>query len=142
MSAAEFRTVRESLGLTYQWMANQMGVTIRALQYAESERNNINPEAKQLLSHVSRVIDLGIAKGLKIALDNGIKECTLIRYRNDEAFHHAQPSAAPLSVASHAVALSLLQRVLYQHGVVAKIHYADQVGSDTTILNATFVYMD
>lgn len=48
MTPAEFKTIRESLGLTAQWIAENAGVKLRTAQYWEAGRMAVPVDVEQV----------------------------------------------------------------------------------------------
>ena len=52
MTPAELKTIRESLGLTVQWLADRAGVKLRTVQYWESGRSGVPADVSELLLRI------------------------------------------------------------------------------------------
>lgn len=89
MTPAEFRVVREFLGLTGDWLAQYLGVTSRTVRAWEAGKHPI-PDGVRLaiedLEARTGVFVGGCVDKLLDAADPGV-----VTYRTDEEYHAAHP---------------------------------------------------
>jgi hypothetical protein len=89
MTDAEFRMVREYLGLTGDWLAGHLGVNPRTVRSWEQGRHpipdGVRLEMERLEQQTSEFVGAVVAQLLDIA------EPTVIVYRSDAEYHAAHP---------------------------------------------------
>lgn len=83
MTAAEFKVVRERLGLPAQWVASALGVYEKTVSRWETGERGVSAEAEKLLDDIHRDTNRLVMSQIRM-LDDGSKEPTLlITYRLD-----------------------------------------------------------
>ena len=130
VAAAHLKTLRESLGLTAQWVADQAGVRLRSVQYWESGRSKVPDD----VCHMLKNIDDSLNNSVKSAVEhiNEVKaetgtcpEIVLIRYRTDEDLWQFREDMRPLPTTTHAEMLARMNRELAKINVQTQIVYMD-----------------
>lgn len=128
MTPAELKTIRESLGLSAQWLADQAGVLQRSVQYWEAGRSRVPDDVAELLlkldaqfSEATRqaVVDEQTAKQ-----GHPPEVVRLYRYRDDAALWEARPDMDGLPVTAHAALLARVRLALLARGQSVAIEYA------------------
>ncbi|MBF0140058.1 MAG: DUF1870 family protein [Magnetococcales bacterium] len=130
VTSAELKTLRESLGLTAQWLADQAGVQIRTVRYWEAGRSSVPADVSALLERIDRMLDDAVAQAVaqitdSIAKPVAIPEITLVRYRTDDDLWRFRPEMRPIPVTTHAAMLMRLRRALFHVGIQSVIQYMD-----------------
>ncbi|WP_051698511.1 helix-turn-helix domain-containing protein [Streptomyces albus] len=120
MTAAEFKVVREFLGLTGDWLASHLGVDPRTVRHWEQGKyaipDGVRLEIEKLERQTGEFVS-GIVEKLMDLPDPGV-----ITYRNDDEYHAAHPEI-PFPAAWHrAVVARVAQEV-----PALSITYADSV---------------
>lgn len=91
MTAAEFKVVREFLGLTGDWLAAHLGVSPRTVRHWEAGKYDI-PDGVRLaieqLEHDAGEFIGGVAEKLMDLPDPGV-----VTYRDDAEYHAAHPES-------------------------------------------------
>lgn len=129
MSPAEFKTIRESLGLPVQWVADQAGVRLRTAQYWEQGRNAVPEDVAQMLRGIDAQLWQLVAQAvdqIKSAADEagGLPgQIDLIRYRTDADLWRYMPDFSPLPATAHGMLLSRLMRELEPLKTAIRITY-------------------
>ncbi|MDD3757721.1 MAG: DUF1870 family protein [Advenella sp.] len=129
MTPAEMKTIRESLGLSAQWVANQAGVKLRTVQYWESGRNAVPDDVAQMLIGIDGqlwgIVAQAVDQIRQAADEAGAlpEQLDLIRYRKDEDLWHFQPEFSPLPATCHAMLLSRLIREIEPLKIPVRIIY-------------------
>ncbi len=128
MSPAEFRTTREALGLTAQWVANYAKVSLRTAQYWEEGRRVVPPSVEAALEAIDQMLEASVEQALEqvdtlIAEGSVPDEITLIRYRTDEHLWEFRPDMRPLPSSTHAAMLARLRRALRARGITTFIEF-------------------
>lgn len=136
ITPAELKTLRESLGLTAQWVADQAGVQQRTVQYWESGKKNRmtipNDVADMLtgidrrLEHLVQATTSRIQASLALHGKPNPEDIILIRYRCDADLWHFQPEFKPLPATTHAALLDRLRRALLSLGITVLICYMER----------------
>lgn len=132
MTAAEFKTIRESLGLTAQWIADQAGVKLRTAQYWEAGRMAVPVGVAKMLKGIDETIQSSVANALahvdQLSNQHGEpSEITLLRYRTDADLWRFRPDMKPLPATTHAAMLARLSRGLRSRGIPSIIKFMEPV---------------
>lgn len=132
LNPAEFKTLRESLGLSAQWVADQSGVILRTAQRWDSGRPGIDvkvPEDvvamlekinSQLITMVNQAVDIVDSAKPK---PNRI---FVVRYRTDEDLWHFSPDFEPLPYTCHGAMLGRLMLALSGRDIEFGCRYMDR----------------
>ncbi len=127
MSAAEFKSIRESLGLNSNWLAAKTEVKIRDIKEWEEGKKLISQSiAKYLLDLENRfenVIDTNISQYLKIHSEQAFRKLILLRYRTDIDLWSFHPELQMFPTTTHALILMRTRSHLLKSGVVSIIQY-------------------
>ena len=115
MTAAEMKTLRESLGLPVSWVAQQAGVTNRTVEYWESGRSAVPDDVASQLASIDRFLDYSAKRAGP----------PLLRYRSNEALWADLPEWSGLPVTAHAAMLARARRRMASGGAVVAIQYAE-----------------
>jgi hypothetical protein len=128
MTAAELKTLRESLGLSMQWSATNIGLVknVRSWQKWElGERSvpgDVGERIKMLDERAAIAARQALAEAkLKRAEDGSPERVVLMRYATDEALWERFPDMRPLPVAYHAAILARARQMLIDHGFSVEI---------------------
>lgn len=106
MKSAELKTIRESLNLTLQDVADQANVKLRTAQYWESGGWTVPEDVAEYLSELDRKVDLFVEAEKRCKSEPEVKEI-----------------APFFTVATHAAALARLRRKLLERGVEVDMEY-------------------
>lgn len=126
MTPAEFKTLREYLGLSGQWVASQLFVSLRTVQHWESGRNAVSEKAERLLEQIDGLFESKIGKALADAYElsaSGEHQVSLFRYPDDESLWQADSEMQGIPSAAHASLLARIRRELLQNGFSVQINY-------------------
>jgi hypothetical protein len=123
MTDAEFRVVREFLGVTPEWLAAHLGVSGRTVRHWEQGKYPIPDGVRLEIEDLERRTGEFIDQIIPQLLD--MPEPGVITYRTDEEYHAAHPEV-PFPAAWHrAVVARIAQEV---PGLV--IAYAPKAGTE------------
>lgn len=127
MPPAELKTLRESLGLTVQWMADQAGVKLRTAQYWESGRNRVPEDVAAMLESIDHAFEAATTETMAMiqGLNPPPARVVLVRYRTEADLWEFRPDMKPLPATSHAALLSRLRRALWAIGVPSVIEWME-----------------
>lgn len=115
LSAAEFRTVRESLNLSITEAAAQCGVSIRTVRYWEAGRQHVPRHAAQKLIEIEQAAERAAEQIVQRAGKAG-EEVTLLR-------HQHPPSDWSYPLSAHHAALDRARRAFLSRGCSVSIRY-------------------
>lgn len=109
MTDAEFRVIRDWLGLTGDWLAGHLGVSARTVRHWEQGKyaipDGVRLELEDLEARTGEFVSGAITQLLNIP------EPGIITYRNDAEYHAAHPEI-PFPAAWHrAVVARIAQEV-------------------------------
>lgn len=131
MTAAELKTLREALGLTTQWLADQAGVGLRTAQYWENGgRMAVPDDVAALIYGIDDQLDAVVYEAIAHAEAISSKKRTpekvvLVRYRKDEDFWSFRPDMRPLPKTTHATLLFRIWRALSLRNIPTIIEYME-----------------
>lgn len=130
MTPAEFKTIRESLGLTAQWIADNAGVKLRTAQYWEAGRMAVPADVASMLDRIDKTLDSTVAQAVAHIDDlteqhGAPAEIALVRYRSDADLWRFRPDMKPLPATTHAAMLSRLRRVLWSRSIPSVIEFME-----------------
>ena len=125
MTPAELKTLRESLGLSEQWVAERAGVQLRTVQYWEDGQDSVPVDVANMIEHIDETVNLSVKNNLKKIKATNKKgdEIALIRYRTDDDLWSFTTDMAPLPAACHAAMQARLRRALLDSGYLPFIVY-------------------
>lgn len=89
MSPAEFRVVREFLGLTTRWVADQLRVAERTVHRWESGVSPIPDGVRMQIEQWEQITAQVVTEGIENLLD--LPDPALGTYRSDEDYRAAEP---------------------------------------------------
>ena len=131
MTAAELKTLRESLGLTTQWIADQASVQLRTAQYWEhGKRMAVPDDVSSMLINIDEQLDRTVEQSMEV-VKSKFKELgdpevvVLVRYRTDDDLLRYRPDMKPLPTTTHGVLLNRIRKSLALIGVESVIEYME-----------------
>jgi transcriptional regulator with XRE-family HTH domain len=89
MTDAEFRTAREFLGLTGEWLADHLGVSARTVRHWEQGKYPIPDGVRLAIEDLER--RTGEFIGGCVEKLAGLADPGVLVYRNDAEYHQANP---------------------------------------------------
>ena len=130
MTPAEFKTMRESLGLTAQWIADNACVKLRTAQYWEAGRMAVPADVAGMLDRIDKTLESTVAQAVAhiddLSEQHGAPaEITLVRYRTDADLWRFRPDMKPLPATTHAAMLSRLRRALWSRSIPSVIEFME-----------------
>jgi transcriptional regulator with XRE-family HTH domain len=129
MSPAELKTIRESLGLSAQWLADRAGVLQRSVQYWEAGRSRVPEDVADLVLRIDAQFAEATRQALAVVDEQTEKQgrqpetVRLYRYRDDAALWAALPDMDGLPVTAHAALLARVRLALLDRGQAVVIEY-------------------
>lgn len=128
MTPAEMKTIRESLGLSAQWVADQAGVMLRTVQYWEAGRMSVPADVAKMLVEIDQRLENAVAQAVtemsELSEKNGPPgDIELVRYRTDEDLWSAKPDMRPLPASTHAAMLARTRRAFLALGIPISINF-------------------
>lgn len=132
ITAAELKTLRESLGLTSQWIADMACVKLRTAQYWESGRMTVPLDVSTKLKEIDLLLNLKVKEAINGYVNALINqygrsiEIPLVRYRTDIELWRYVPAMEGLPLTTYAVYLARLQKDLrVNHSINSFFGYID-----------------
>lgn len=129
MTPAEFKTIREHLGLPAKWLAERLGVSLRTVQLWEAD-NGVEREVPERAAVFLKKAELEIervyledAAGIEPARIQD-KQLVLTRYTSEEAWHAADLRFALFPLSVHTALVARLRTQAEDAGVPVRIEYA------------------
>jgi hypothetical protein len=128
MTSAEFKTYRETLGLTLHHVAVLTQSSLRTASYWESRDSKVPQKAKEVVEAIEISINKAVENMVSIVLnENKLSEnkqtITLLRYLKDEDLWQFIPDMYPLPVTTHSVMLAKAKQALSEKGFEIQIKY-------------------
>jgi DNA-binding XRE family transcriptional regulator len=102
MTPAELKTLREGLGLTQQWLADQLSVQNRTIKYWESGFYPVKKDVEEMLLSINEKFNEIEKNAIEVIKNSNSKHITLLRYSNDGDLWHFMPEFKPLPATAHA----------------------------------------
>lgn len=120
MTDAEFKAVREYLGLTGDWLAAHLGVSPRTVRHWEAGKYPIPDGVRLEIEDLERRTGAYVSAVIEQVMD--VPDPVVITYRNDEQYRQADPTS-PFPASWHRM---VVMRVA-QEVPALSIVYADTV---------------
>lgn len=89
MTAAEFKVVREFLGLSVEWLASHLGVVGRTVRHWETGRYSIPDGVRLSIERLEETTAATVSAAIDQLMD--VPDPAVITYRSDEEYHAAHP---------------------------------------------------
>ena len=130
MTPAELKTIRESLGLPVQWLAERANVQRRTVEYWEAGRSPVPSDAAALILKIDGQFAEATRQALAVVDEQTEKQgqppetVRLYRYRDDAELWQARPDMRGLPVTAHAALLARVRSALLARGQSVAIEYA------------------
>ena len=130
MTPAELKTIRESLGLSAQWLADRAGVMQRSVQYWEAGRSRVPEDVADLVLRIDAQFAEATRQELAVVDEQTARQghppevVRLYRYRYDAVLWAARPDMSGLPVTAHAALLARVRLALLARGQAVVIEYA------------------
>lgn len=109
MTSAEFRVVREFLGLTPEWLAAHLTVSGRTVRHWEQGKYLIPDGVRIQLEDLERLTGEFIGKAVEQLMD--LPEPGIVTYRTDAEYHASHPESAYPASWHRAVCARIAQEV-------------------------------
>lgn len=129
MTPAEFRTLREALGLSATQVAQLTGYALRTVKNWDEGTRRIPAAVEVRLLEIEAAVEKVVAGAVQAVKETaeeqgGLPESvSLVRYRTDTDLHRYRPDMAGMPASLHAAMLARLRRELFKMGVVSRIVY-------------------
>jgi DNA-binding XRE family transcriptional regulator len=123
MSPAEFQSAREFLGLSQDWLARHLGVTLRTVQHWEAGRHPVPPGVRREMEALEAQTSARVREIAQKLKNSTAPTVTL--YRTDADYATADPDARFPARWLRMVAMRVALEV-----PVLSIVYADQVTTE------------
>lgn len=129
MTPAEFRTLREALGLSPAQVAGMTGYALRTVQSFDEGTRRIPAAVEVRLLEIEAAVEKVVAGAVQAVKETaeeqgGLPESVcLVRYKTDDDMHRYRPDMAGLPASLHAAMLASLRRELFKMGIVSRIVY-------------------
>lgn len=130
MTPAELKTIRESLGLPVQWLAERANVQRRTVEYWEAGRSPVPSDVAALILKIDGQFAEATRQALAVVDEQTEKQgqppetVRLYRYRDDAELWQARPDMRGLPVTAHAALLARVRSALLARGQSVAIEYA------------------
>lgn len=129
MTPAELKTIRESLGLPVQWLAERANVQRRTVEYWEAGRSKVPDDVAELLLKLDAQFAEATRQALAVVDEQTEKQgqrpetVRLYRYRDDAELWAARPDMLGLPVTAHAALLARVRLALIARNQAVAIEY-------------------
>lgn len=126
MNGAEFKTLRQSLRLSIEWVANAMGVRQRSVYYWESGRSKVPDDVRELLQRIDAHIDARVKRYMRAVSGSGA--ALIERYRGGSELWTPGDGLPDLPSSTHSAMVMRVTRELTQRGIPLRIEYLKDEG--------------
>jgi hypothetical protein len=89
MTPAEFRVIREFLGLSGPWLASHLGVSDRTIRHWEAGRYPIPDGVRIVVEQIEDDAGRAVSTGIDALMD--VPDPAILTYGSDEEYHAAHP---------------------------------------------------
>ena len=130
MTPAELKTIRESLGLPVQWLAERANVQRRTVEYWEAGRSPVPADVAELILQIDAQFAEATRQALAVFDEQTARQgqppetVRLYRYRDDAELWAARPDMRGLPVTAHAALLARVRTALQERRQDVAIEYA------------------
>ncbi len=131
MNSATLKTIRESLGLTVGWLANQAQVQERTVRYWESGRNEVPDDVAEMMLKLE-VLSADMVLRATHQIDAIVKKngkpssaIVLVRYQSDKDLWKYRPDLKMLPATFHAGVLARVRAALSEDDVDVEMQWLD-----------------
>ena len=130
MTPAELKTLRESLGLPVQWLAERANVQRRTVEYWEAGRSKVPADVAETILRIDAQFAEATRQALAVVDEQTAKQgqppetVRLYRYRDDAELWAARPDMRGLPVTAHAALLARVRTALQERRQDVAIEYA------------------
>lgn len=130
MTPAELKTIRESLGLPVQWLAERANVQRRTVEYWEAGRSKVPDDVAALILQIDAQFTESTRQSLAVVDEQTEKQgqppetVRLYRYRDDAELWAARTDMRGLPATAHAALLARVRSALLARGQSVAIEYA------------------
>ena len=130
MNSAEYRTLRESCGLSQPAAAGFHDVAIRTIAHWETGRNSVPAGAAEEIGRLNATLERAVLEAIDLAEDlkrlHGWPDAVaLTRYRTEDAFAASRAAREGLAHACHNALLARIQVALERIGYRVTVAWAD-----------------
>jgi DNA-binding transcriptional regulator YiaG len=91
MTDAEFKVVREFLGLTSDWLAAHLGVSPRTVRHWEQGKYPIPDGVRLAIEQLEQTTTQYVASAVEVLYD--MPDSCVVTYRDDAEYHTAHPES-------------------------------------------------
>jgi transcriptional regulator with XRE-family HTH domain len=132
MNGAELKTIRESLGLSLQWLADKASVSHRSAAYWEAGAKIPNDVIKLILS-LEKSVNNAVANALISIIDatenqQGLPDrIVLVRYKTDQDLWRFRKDMAGFPASYHASILYRLRTEITKLGIACHVVWLDPI---------------
>lgn len=123
MDSAEFKTLREAVGLSVSQAAGLFDVQERTVRYWESGRNKVPAGVADQITGIDAHLEFMTDEAVRVYWEQKPDAVELYRYRDEDALLAAYPDF-PWPHSVHAAMLYRVMRRLADSGVEVSIRYA------------------
>ena len=123
MTGAEFKTIREGLGLIPSWLAEFYGVKVRTINYWEASSHPIKKRVAEDLLGMEAKVQNAAAQAAAAIVASQAGTVALVRYARDADLWRFQPEFKPFPASCHAAMLNRIRIFAAGQGVSVFICY-------------------
>lgn len=135
MTGAEFRTLRESLGLSGDQLAQLLDVRDRTVRRWEAGDQAVPDGAGEDLARIDAMLERAVLEMVdvlqeQIAEHGAPQSITLVRYRTDEDLGRYRPDMAAWPACVHSALVDRVRLAAARLGIASRIVYMDRESYD------------
>lgn len=128
MTAAEYRTLREALGLSPPQVSAITGYALRTAQMWDEEKRKIPEKVEKLLLEIEEAVCAAVSGTVQAVKETAEEKGTpetvwMVRYRTDADLHRYRQDMLGLPASLHAAMLARIRRELFRMGIITRIAY-------------------
>ncbi len=124
MTPAEYRTLRETCGLSQQAAADFHNVALRTIAHWETGRNGVPAGAAQELRTLNARMERAASEAVALWHEHSAESVALVRYRSLDDYRGSRADREGLPWPSHNALIARLMLALERAGATVVIDYA------------------
>ena len=123
MTGSELKTIREGLGLSADWMAERLGVSLRSYRYWEASDEAIKQDACDLIVKLDNAVDDAVEAAMAVVESANMERVVLIRYKSEEDLWRFRKDMVGLPLSIHNAMLYRLRKKVVSKGIACIVKW-------------------
>lgn len=126
MTGSELKIIRESLGLSAEWMADMSGVSLRSYRYWEASDSIVKQDVADSINKLDTGVDSAVTAALDIVSSANLERVVLIRYKSEDDLWLFRKDMNGMPLAIHNAILQRLRKMILNAGIACFVKWMDR----------------